>query len=420
MPGKLLQCKAPLVADYIERLGGLHTRARVTDRILQHGIVGPAAAAAAATSTTRSTSSSNSSSSNGSGIVAGLQPQDPQHPKEGQLLVRLLQLQPQSPTSSPPPPTATASDAAAGVASIAKAAQQQPVVEPGAAATVRVKSLGADAHAGAQGGMPSGGVDGVPSTVLPLLHHMFLEQMPVIVTTLKLLKAWIVKQQQQQQQQAGNDTRTTIPTSSSSSSSSSSSRSGSSRTTSTMSSSSSGGRWLVVPHFLGSHAFTLYNPLTGQALQPPSGVPLTRIASSYTAWRAAEIVEWYLQLDEGGKGDLQQLLAAATAAGNSTTAVTTAGSGSSSSSSSSGAAAVTAAGSDGCNGGSNGDSHPQQGAEASGSNATAAAAAGCATVDAVQAFAEVVRLVGECGRIERRANRVVVWCPEVAGPASKL
>jgi hypothetical protein len=40
-------------------------------------------------------------------------------------------------------------------------------------------------------------------------------------------------------------------------------------------------------------------------------------------------------------------------------------------------------------------------------------------MDAAAAFAEVVRLGGECGRIKRRANRVVVWCPGTA-PTSRL
>jgi hypothetical protein len=224
---------------------------------------------------------------------------------------------------------------------------------------------------------------------------MFLEQLPVIISTLKLLKTWTIKQQQQQE--AANGTPTSTITSSSSSDSSPSSSS----------SSSSDGRWLVVPRFFGSQTYTLYDPLTGQAVQPPSGAPLTRIASSYTAWRAAEIVEWYLQLDEGGQGAVQQLLLA-----------------------------VTASGSDGCHGSSSssstGDWDSQQGANgnnvAAAAAATAdkqlrrlkAAAAAPGGVDAVAAFAEVVRLVGECGRIERRANKVVVWWPRATVLTSRL
>jgi hypothetical protein len=41
-------------------------------------------------------------------------------------------------------------------------------------------------------------------------------------------------------------------------------------------------------------------------------------------------------------------------------------------------------------------------------------------VDACSAFDEVVRLVQECGRIDRRANRVAVWCDAAQPSTSKL
>jgi hypothetical protein len=207
--------------------------------------------------------------------------------------------------------------------------------------------------------------------VLLLLHHMFLEQVPVMLSTLKLLAAWVRQQQQQQQQQQDGQRG------------------------------SSSGGWLQVPRFLGKTTFTLYHPATGAAPAPPSAAPLQRFASSYVAWRAAEIVGWYLQLQASDQAAVQELL-------QEVTGVAAEGSGSSSGGSSAGGGSSRGTGSEG------------QGDVGSEGQSDVAAVAAGGLIDAVAAFGELVQCVGECGRIERRANRVVVWCGAPCQPASRL
>jgi hypothetical protein len=213
---------------------------------------------------------------------------------------------------------------------------------------------------------------------------MFLEQLPAIICTLELLKAWILQQQQQQQQ---SHWRNQVPNHSSSSS----------------------GAWLKVPRFLGKHTLTLFDLGTGAALEPASGKPLQRLASSYVAWRVAEIVGWYQKLSQTDQSSVQQLLQDVSAAGF---------------------------------GGSSSSAERQAGTAGTGSAGVAAAAQMSSVsqhnvgqqqqqqqqvltvardhVDAVQAFAQVVQLVRECGRIERRGNKVVVWPAAPGAPSSKL
>jgi hypothetical protein len=89
-------------------------------------------------------------------------------------------------------------------------------------------------------------------------------------------------------------------------------------------------------------------------------------------------VAWYRQLPAGDKAAVHQLLLDISAAGSSApcdSVAATAGRSSSSAASSCGAALPAAVG----------------------------------NVDAVGEFASLVKLVAECGRLQRRDNRVVVW-----------
>lgn len=351
VPSCMLQCSAPLVADYIERMSGMHCHARVLDRIIQHGgattdvsagagaAVAAAQAAGAAAEVSVGAAAGDLSGSCGTGAIsAGLQPQDPKKPREGQLLLKLLQQQQQQ---------------CKGLAGSTAAAAGPPVA------------------------------DVVPATVLPLLHHTFLEQMPVIITTLQLLKAWI-QQQQQPDRAASSGSNRGI--NQASSEAGLHQQQHSKHPTSSASGSSS---WLVVPRFLGRHEFRMYDAASGEPLAPAAG-PLQRTASSYVAWRAAEIARWYAALPADDKAAVQELLAVVSAAGCSSSGSNNKGGGSSS-----GVSAGRAEGHCGV-----------EGATRAAAGGAVPAAAGC--VDAARVFAEMIGLVAECGEIQRKANRVVV------------
>lgn len=334
------------MADYIERLGGLHCRSRVVDRVLQHGggtaavLAAPLGATAAAQPAAAAGGcaaaaggvGAPSQAAGGEGapavqcsrlpvVYAGLQPAEGepplnkghQQPAGGhqQLLLKVL-VQHQQPQSQ----------------------QSQQLQE------------------GMSSGPAASAVDCVPRSVLPLLHHMFLEQVPVIISSLQLLKAWSRRQQQKQPcaQDVGASPNPAVNTDATAAGGGGpSGRRG-------------GGRWLAVPRFLGMHAFVLHDVVTGA----PGPATLQRAASSYVAWRAAEIVCWYQQLPAADQGAVQQLL---------------------------------------------------QEISSSSSSSCATRGSGHQAVDAVKAFGEMQRLVGECGRIARRGNKVVVWC-EPAGDAN--
>lgn len=139
LPGYLIKCTAPLVADYIER-------------------------ACSITATSQPA---------GSDPIVALQPQHPQQPAQGQLhVVRQSQQQNQQRQREK------------GAASSSE--------EIGAAGGSRGGS--SSSNDGCSGFLPG---DCVPHTLLPLLHHMFLEQMPIIISTFQLLKQWAGQQQQQ-------------------------------------------------------------------------------------------------------------------------------------------------------------------------------------------------------------------------------
>jgi hypothetical protein len=338
LPSCMLQCTAPLVSDYVERLAGWQPNPRALDRLLQHGgrsgsgsssggssggVVSPSCAALAAAGAAACAPGvllGGGSTAPAPGVV-GLAPADPQQPQQGRLVLQLAQ----------PATSSSSSDGARAV-------------------------------------------DEVPPCMLQLLHHMFQEQVPVMQSALRLLQAWAQQQQQQpqqpqqqQQQERG----------------------------------SAAGSWRQVPRFLGRHTFTLFDPQTGRAASSQQ----QRVASSYTAWRAAEVVAWYLALAGDARAAVHQLLLDVSAVGGS------GGSGGSSSS----VRAVA-----GSSVSSSSSSSSNCGGGGGGGDGGAACPQALGSVDAVAAFGKLVRLVQACGRIERQGNKVVVWVAHQAGRCSKL
>jgi hypothetical protein len=316
MPGCLIKCTAPLVADYIER-----------------------ACSIAATSQPA-----------GSNSIVTLQPQNPQRPADG-----LLQV-------------------------VRRSHQQQEQQQTAGSSTA-----GCVGSSSGKGGFLPG--DHVPHTLLPLLQHMFVEQVPIIISTLKLLRQWSAQQQQQQrsasaQQQVQQQRQLTQEQ-----------RQQQSRTSRPKVQPPPG--WLLLPRSLGMHSCQLYDPATGAVTCAGS-----KASSSYVTWRAAEIVGWYKGLDVQGRAAVQQLLtdisvageAAAEAAGDHRSSE--AGRAAANDSSCRSAAGVTAS------------------SLAGHHSASPAAAVGA--VDAVAAFDEVVRLVEQCGQLARISNRIMLK-PAVAG-----
>jgi hypothetical protein len=167
--------------------------------------------------------------------------------------------------------------------------------------------------------------DVVATTLLPLLVHMFEEQMPVICSTLELLKQQVHKERQQHQGFENGDG---------------------------LKGESRGwwgdGGWLRLPRSLGKHCFTLYDPVSGQVAAEGE-----RAGSAYVAWRAALLAHWYEALAAEDKEDVRDVLRQI-------------------------------------------------------DGAWSARAAGRGPVDAAGAFAAMLRLVRECGPIERRHNKIWV------------
>jgi hypothetical protein len=213
----------------------------------------------------------------------------------------------------------------------------------------------------------------VPRTLLPLLQHMFLEQLPIIISTLKLLKQWAAQQQhvqpQQQQQTAKGRPQVQPPPG-----------------------------WLLLPRSLGMDSFQLFDPSTGLASFSGS-----KASSAYAAWRAAEMVGWYKALDNTGRAAVQQLLcdigAAGVAAEDSSCNDKTTNH-------------VEAAFTDGC---SSAGEKSRAGVLAAAVAASPPTAVAVGKVDAVAAFEELVRCVEECGQLARISNRIMLRPAAAAG-----
>lgn len=227
----------------------------------------------------------------------------------------------------------------------------------------------------------------VPASALPLLHHMLQEQVPVICSTLRLLRTWMLQQHQQQHTE-------TIDHNSSSKAPSRKHR---------ILQAPDGCRWLVVPRVLGTHSFELYDPASGRVAFRGA-----RAAFSYVAWRAAEVSESIESLGQADGAALQQLLQQTSAVGTSSSSGgsqdssvrATAGSNSPSNSSDHSR----------CREASIGDPSALAGGTVSATSYTSGVAG---YVDAAAAMCELTHLVRECGTIGRMANQVVVKleCP---------
>ena len=236
MPGRLIKCHAPLVADYIERTSGVGAAGRVQPE-----------------------------------RIVAMKPLNPKKPAEGPLMVtRWCDVGMQ------------AGEEQQGVVGSSSSNSSSYGVGIGGAA-IREENSGKSSSSSGPcrkdrciGSFLQG--DEVPATVLPLLVHIFQEQMPVICSTLQLLQQWI------QQQQLVN----------------------------VAASEGQGSRrmgedgWKRLPRSLGNHNFKLYDPVTGRVAAEGS-----RASSAYLAWRAVQLAQWYdafADHDKEGVKDVLQLI----------------------------------------------------------------------------------------------------------------